>query len=134
MIAGAALVLCLDRPQLFNLDLLARFHTPLTAVIDWDVSYAMAAAVEIISDSASRVFASYTGWDYPMSRTQIWVTRGWERVMNALRGEKEDPIIFEYPWHAKDPDAAERALIVGMDSEEKAWFEDTLKTFSAIPD
>nr|UVX93533.1 MAG: hypothetical protein [Bacteriophage sp.] len=102
--------------------------------MDWDVSFAIAAAVEIITDPASRVFASYTGWDYPMSRTQIWQVRGWERVMNALRGEKEEPIIFKYPWHAKDPDAAERALIAGMDSEEKAWFEDTLKTFSAIPD
>ena len=101
--------------------------------MDWDVSFAMAAAVEILTDSASRVFASYTGWDYPMSRTQIWETRGWERVMNALRGEKEDPIMYPFPWHDSDPDKAERALIAGMDPEEKAWFEDTLKTFSAIP-
>lgn len=99
------------------------------------MSFAIAAAVEIITDSASRVFASYTGWDYPMSRTQIWQVQGWERVMNALRSEEEeDPIIFTYPWRAKDADAAERALIAGMDSEEKAWYEDTLKTFSAIPD
>lgn len=99
------------------------------------MSFAIAAAVEIITDSASRVFTSYTGWDYPMSRTQIWQVQGWERVMNALRSEEEeDPIIFTYPWHAKDADAAERALIAGMDSEEKAWYEDTLKTFSAIPD
>jgi hypothetical protein len=102
--------------------------------MDWDVSYAMAAAVEIITDPASRGFASVTGWDYPMSRTQIWEARGWERVMNALRGEKEDPIIYPFPWHDSDPDKAERALIAGMDPEEKTWFEDTLKTFSAIPD
>ena len=100
----------------------------------WEVSFAMAAAVEIITDSASRVFASFTGWDYPMSRTQIWETRGWERVMNALRGEEEKPVIFTYPWRDSAPDAAERALIAGMDTEEKAWYEDTLKTFSAIPD
>lgn len=98
------------------------------------MSFAIAAAVEIITDPASRVFASVTGWDYPMSRTQIWAARGWERVMNALRGEKEDPILFEWPWRNFDPGKAERALIAGMDSEEKAWFEDTLKTFSAIPD
>lgn len=102
--------------------------------MDWGVSFAMAAAVEILTDSASRVFASFTGWDYPMSRTQIWQVHGWERVMNALRDEEEKPILFTYPWHDSAPDAAERALIAGMDAEEKAWFEDTLKTFSAIPD
>lgn len=102
--------------------------------MDWGVSYAIAAAVEIITDPASRVFASVTGWDYPMSRVQIWETRGWERVMNALRGEKEDPILFEWPWPENSADQAERTLIAGMDPEEKAWFEDTLKTFSAIPD
>lgn len=102
--------------------------------MDWGVSYAIAAAVEIITDPASRVFASFTGWDYPMSRAQIWETRGWERVMNALRGEKEDPILYEWPWPENSADQAERTLIAGMDPEEKAWFEDTLKTFSAIPD
>lgn len=102
--------------------------------MDWGWSFAIAAAVEILTDPASRVFASVTGWDYPMSRTEIWETRGWERVMNALRGGKEDPIMYPFPWHDSDPDKAERALIAGMDPEEKAWFEDTLKTFSAIPD
>lgn len=98
------------------------------------MSFAMAAAGEILTDSASRVFASFTGWDYPMSRTQIWETRGWERVMNALRSEKEEPILFTYPWRDSAADTAERAVISGMEPEEKAWFEDTLKTFSAIPD
>ena len=54
--------------------------------------------------------------------------------MNALRDEEEKPILFTYPWRDNAADTAERALIAGMGPEEKAWYEDTLKTFSAIPD
>lgn len=56
---------------------------------------------QLLQDMSSHLCASVSGWDYPMSRADMYAAATLARVINVTSGEGEKPFTPDWPW----PDA-----------------------------
>lgn len=81
---------------------------------------------QLLLDMGSHLYASVSGWSYPMNRGEMHGTALLARVINATAGPKDKPWLPDWPW----PD--ESKVAESVTDEERAALKALLNSRSAF--